>query len=169
MNDFLYFIRDKLTGTHYFIYAFICLTLLFAIVGYLFKQKYAKVQFKLGTSQPVITTPVEENKNSKHEKKEKKKKGKKEKPAVTSAPQVTNQVAVNQGATIQQPQVVSNNSQPTSVNIAPPNMQSQQIVAQGNQPTSGLQQPTTLPNLNQPIPNTSQSTTTNQNIPEIIK
>jgi len=49
MEDFLYFIRDKLVGLHYFIYAFALLFFMFAIIGYLFKQKYAKYDIKLNT------------------------------------------------------------------------------------------------------------------------
>ena len=74
MEALLYFIRDELSGTHYFIYAFICFILLFAIIGYLFKQKYAKVEFKLATSQP---TPTQVSKKDKKKAaKEAKKKGK---------------------------------------------------------------------------------------------
>ena len=51
MQNFLYYIRDNLVGTHYFIYAFILLFLMFALVGYLFKQKYGKYEIKLNTSQ----------------------------------------------------------------------------------------------------------------------
>ncbi len=51
MDIVLYYIRDNLVGTHYFIYAFILWILLFSIVGYLFKQKYGKLEIKLNTSQ----------------------------------------------------------------------------------------------------------------------
>ncbi len=51
METVLYYIRDHLVGTHYFIYAFILLFLMFSIIGYLFKQKYAKYDIKLATSQ----------------------------------------------------------------------------------------------------------------------
>ena len=51
MDNFLYYIRDNLVGLHYFIYAFILLFFMFAIIGYLFKQKYAKFDIKLNTSQ----------------------------------------------------------------------------------------------------------------------
>lgn len=51
MEIILYYIRDHLVGTHYFIYAFILLFLMFSIIGYLFKQKYAKYDIKLATSQ----------------------------------------------------------------------------------------------------------------------
>lgn len=51
METILYYIRDNLVGTHYFIYAFILLFFMFSIIGYLFKQKYAKFNIKLATSQ----------------------------------------------------------------------------------------------------------------------
>lgn len=51
MDIILYYIRDHLVGTHYFIYAFILLFFMFSIIGYLFKQKYAKFDIKLATSQ----------------------------------------------------------------------------------------------------------------------
>ena len=51
MQELLYYIRDNLVGTHYFIYAFILLFFMFALVGYLFKQKYGKYEIKLNTSQ----------------------------------------------------------------------------------------------------------------------
>ena len=52
MNAILGFFRNTLSGTYYVIYCLVLLTFLFAIVGYLYKQKYAKVEFKLTTSQP---------------------------------------------------------------------------------------------------------------------
>ena len=54
MEPILYYIRDHLTGTHYFIYAFVLLFLMFAIIGYLFKQKYGKLDIKLATSQSMV-------------------------------------------------------------------------------------------------------------------
>ena len=56
METILYYIRDHLTGTHYFIYAFILLFLMFAIIGYLFKQKYGKLDIKLATSQSNVNS-----------------------------------------------------------------------------------------------------------------
>ena len=53
MDILLYYIRDNLVGIHYFMYAFVLLFLMFAIIGYLFKQKYAKYEIKLNTSQEV--------------------------------------------------------------------------------------------------------------------
>lgn len=63
MDIILYFFRDKIAGTYYFIYAFICLMLMFSIIGYLYKQKYAKVEVKLNTSQPKKDEKVEPSKN----------------------------------------------------------------------------------------------------------
>lgn len=54
MDIILTFIRDNLTGINYYIYAFICLFFMFAIIGYLFKQKYAKVEIKLNTTKPKV-------------------------------------------------------------------------------------------------------------------
>ena len=51
MQDVLFYIRDHLVGTHYIIYAFILFFFMFAIIGYLFKEKYAKYEIKLNTSQ----------------------------------------------------------------------------------------------------------------------
>lgn len=69
MNAILYFFRDTISGTYYFIYCFICLLLMFSIIGYLFKQKYAKVEIKLNTSQSQQEEKVnkEQNKVSKNE------------------------------------------------------------------------------------------------------
>ena len=58
--------RDGLSGTRYIIYVIICLTLLFSIVGYLLKQKYGKVEFKVATS---ASTAVTSNAKPKKEKK----------------------------------------------------------------------------------------------------
>lgn len=51
MDSFLYYIRDNLVGIHYLLYSFILLFFMFAIIGHLFKQKYAKYEIKLDTSQ----------------------------------------------------------------------------------------------------------------------
>ena len=51
MDLILYYIRDSLSGTVYFIYTFILLILIFAIIGYMLKQKYGKLEIKLATSQ----------------------------------------------------------------------------------------------------------------------
>lgn len=74
MEVILYFFRDKITGIHYIMYAFGCYFLMFSIIGYLFKQKYLKVEVKLGTSKP----QVEDSKDKEvaHSKKEKLKKEK---------------------------------------------------------------------------------------------
>lgn len=52
MQTILYFFRDKIVGVHYFMYAFVCILLVFSIIGYLAKLKYGKVQIKLNSSQP---------------------------------------------------------------------------------------------------------------------
>ena len=51
MDIILYYIRDNIVSVHYFIYAFVCFFLMFALIGYLYKQKYAKVEIKLNSSQ----------------------------------------------------------------------------------------------------------------------
>ncbi|MBQ8892450.1 MAG: hypothetical protein IJ068_06290 [Bacilli bacterium] len=51
MDLILYFIRDTISGTFYFIYASISLICMFAIIGYLLKGKYGKLEIKLATSQ----------------------------------------------------------------------------------------------------------------------
>ena len=60
MEIILYFFRDTISGVHYFIYAFVCLFLMFSIIGYLFKQKYAKVEIKLKSSQPSVQATTEQ-------------------------------------------------------------------------------------------------------------
>ena len=51
MDIILYYIRDNIVSVHYFIYAFVCLFLMFSIIGYLFKQKYAKLTINVSSSQ----------------------------------------------------------------------------------------------------------------------
>ena len=50
MNELFYIIRDNLVGTHYFIYCFTLIFFMFSIIGYLFKEKYAKFNIKLANS-----------------------------------------------------------------------------------------------------------------------
>ena len=50
MDVVLYFFRDTISGMHYVLYALFLLILLFAIIGYLFKQKYGKLEIKFDTS-----------------------------------------------------------------------------------------------------------------------
>ena len=74
MDLLLYFIRDKLSGTYYFIYAFILSMFMFAIIGYLLKEKYGKLEIKLATSQDNANKDknVEKVKESKLKRKKKK-------------------------------------------------------------------------------------------------
>lgn len=72
MDVIITFFRDQITGIHYFIYAFIGFFFLFAIIGYLFKQKYAKVEIKLNTSQTVNTFNKTSESSKKLSRKEKK-------------------------------------------------------------------------------------------------
>ncbi len=190
MEALLYFIRDGLSGTHYFIYAFICFILLFAIIGYLFKQKYAKVEFKLATSQPA--TPQLSKKELKKAAKEAKKKGKGQVATPVAAPvqavqqtvvqpqtQVVRQQPVQQVQQIQQVQQPASAVPPTPVKLtqaqtiqSPQTVVQQTVVqtpVQNVAPATGLQQPTTLPNLNQavaaPQVQTPQASAT---VPEVI-
>lgn len=98
MDIILYYIRDNLISVHYFIYAFVCLFLMFAIIGYLFKQKYAKLTINVSSSQP--KKEVKENNTS----------------------QVNSNVTTNQVKTdTMDSQVTKNNqvnNQPTNVNIS---------------------------------------------------
>ena len=52
MDIILYYIRDNIVSVHYFIYAFVCLFLMFSIIVYLFKKKYAKLTINVSSSQP---------------------------------------------------------------------------------------------------------------------
>lgn len=72
MDDFLYFIRDNLFGTHYFIYTFILSIFLFDIIGYLFKEKYGKLEIVFEFDQ---TKTNKQNDSVVKNKKEKVKKG----------------------------------------------------------------------------------------------
>ena len=69
MDIVISFFRDTISGSYYFIYATIGLTLMFAIIGYLYKGKYGKVEFKLTTN----TTEKANEKKEKNSKKDKKK------------------------------------------------------------------------------------------------
>ena len=53
------FFRNTISGAYYVIYVIVLSIFLFAMVGYLFKQKYAKVEFKLSTVQPPISKQAE--------------------------------------------------------------------------------------------------------------
>ena len=64
MNAVLYFFRDTISGTYYFIYCFFCLLLMFSLIGYLFKQKYMKLEVKLNTSQSKIEEKIVQDLNS---------------------------------------------------------------------------------------------------------
>ena len=78
------FFRDEISGSYYVIYCIVCLTLLFAIIGYLFKQKYGKVEFKLA---PKKEKKIVKNDSKKTKKKDKKKGAIEEvKTPITSAP-----------------------------------------------------------------------------------
>ena len=59
MDIILYFFRDNITGIHYLMYAFVCQFLMFALIGYLYKQKYGKLEIKLSTNKEFPNNKVE--------------------------------------------------------------------------------------------------------------
>lgn len=141
METFLYYIRDNLVGTHYFIYAFILFFLMFAIIGYLFKQKYAKYQIKLNTSEELAKAEI----------KQKAEKNKKEKTKVVNKPVVNNVQPVVSQSNISKPE--------TTIPKPMPNPTTKEVVTPSPMPT-----PATPPANPTPI---SQPANNNQPIPEI--
>lgn len=176
MEIILYFFRDTISGIHYFIYAFVCLFLMFSIIGYLFKQKYAKVEIKLKSSQPSVQATTEQiatvqGKSKKLSRKEKKLlKQKNNIPSQSlNTPPVQTKVEApipNQVASPPvTPQVTVQNTGQSVVSNQP----NQQVVKQANQiptPSQNLNQGTNLPN-NQTVTKNIQPTNTNIPIPEI--
>ena len=176
MEIILYFFRDTISGIHYFIYAFVCLFLMFSIIGYLFKQKYAKVEIKLKSSQPSVQATTEQiatvqGKAKKLSRKEKKLlKQKNNIPSQSpNTPPVQTKVEApipNQVASPPvTPQVTVQNTGQSVVSNQP----NQQVVKQANQiptPSQNLNQGTNLPN-NQTVTKNIQPTNTNIPIPEI--
>lgn len=176
MEIILYFFRDTISGVHYFIYAFVCLFLMFSIIGYLFKQKYAKVEIKLKSSQPSVQATIEQiatvqGKAKKLSRKEKKLlKQKNNIPSQSpNTPPVQTKVEApipNQVASPPvTPQVTVQNTGQSVVSNQP----NQQVVKQANQiptPSQNLNQGTNLPN-NQTVTKNIQPTNTNIPIPEI--
>ena len=176
MEIILYFFRDTISGVHYFIYAFVCLFLMFSIIGYLFKQKYAKVEIKLKSSQPSVQATIEQiatvqgkaKKLSRKEKKLLKQKNNIPSQSLNTPPVQTkveapipNQVASPPVT----PQVTVQNTGQSVVSNQP----NQQVVKQANQiptPSQNLNQGTNLPN-NQTVTKNIQPTNTNTPIPEI--
>ena len=176
MEIILYFFRDTISGVHYFIYAFVCLFLMFSIIGYLFKQKYAKLEIKLKSSQPSVQATTEQiatvqGKAKKLSRKEKKLlKQKNNIPSQSpNTPPVQTKVEApipNQVASPPvTPQVTVQNTGQSVVSNQP----NQQVVKQANQiptPSQNLNQGTNLPN-NQTVTKNIQPTNTNIPIPEI--
>ena len=130
MDIILYYIRDNLVSVHYFLYAFVCLFLMFAIIGYLFKQKYAKLTINVGSSQP----KKELNQNSVNQVK-------------TNAPQVikNNQVNINQTNTNSQTNYVK---QVNTVNQGYVNNQAGTLNAKTIPNLNSQIKPTVIPNNN---------------------
>ena len=176
MEIILYFFRDTISGVHYFIYAFVCLFLMFSIIGYLFKQKYAKVEIKLKSSQPSVQATTEQiatvqgkaKKLSRKEKKLLKQKNNIPSQSLNTPPVQTKVEAPipNQVASLPvTPQVTVQNTGQSVVSNQP----NQQVVKQANQiptPSQTLNQGTNLPN-NQTVTKNIQPTNTNTPIPEI--
>lgn len=176
MEIILYFFRDTISGVHYFIYAFVCLFLMFSIIGYLFKQKYAKVEIKLKSSQPSVQATTEQiatvqgkaKKLSRKEKKLLKQKNNIPSQSLNTPPVQTKVEAPipNQVASLPvTPQVTVQNTGQSVVSNQP----NQQVVKQANQiptPSQTLNQGTNLPN-NQTVTKNIQPTNTNIPIPEI--
>lgn len=130
MDIILYYIRDNLVSVHYFLYAFVCLFLMFAIIGYLFKQKYAKLTINVGSSQP----KKELNQNSVNQVK-------------TNATQVikNNQVNINQTNTNSQTNYVK---QVNTVNQGYVNNQAGTLNAKTIPNLNSQIKPTVIPNSN---------------------
>lgn len=130
MDIILYYIRDNLVSVHYFLYAFVCLFLMFAIIGYLFKQKYAKLTINVGSSQP----KKELNQNSVNQVK-------------TNATQVikNNQVNINQTNTNSQTNYVK---QVNTVNQGYVNNQAGTLNAKTIPNLNSQIKPTVIPNNN---------------------
>ena len=158
MEVILYFFRDKITGIHYIMYAFGCYFLMFSIIGYLFKQKYLKVEVKLNTSK----TQVEDSKDleiNQGKKKDKKNKGIKDEVKVVQTP-VVNQTMVNPvpatPQVVTQPQMVRQPSQLTAGQVVTPpqqvvnQTQIQPQVIQNQQIVKVQQQPQVIQQ-NQPV------------------
>ncbi len=162
--------RDFLSGTRYIIYVLICLTLLFAIVGYMFKQKYGKVEFKMSTGKPADDqekVPTASPKDKKVKKSKKEKKSKNETKQVAPTPQATPNVAAAQKPAVQTPQPVlqlakvplqqsatpatssPNVSKATSIQEPTPVAKPPVQVAQSQPQTGTLQQPTAIPDFGQ--------------------
>lgn len=172
MDIVLYYIRDNLVGTHYFIYAFILFFLMFSIIGYLFKQKYGKLDIKLATSQSKNQKDKEEKIKDKNDKSLKKIKNNKVEVQTKTDPIKTNVVTnVNQNTlssninnvTPSNPELVKKIETPINVNLAQPQVSSTNIIVNPTpQPnTKPLETPTPIP-----MPNTKPSKPT---IPEPIK
>ena len=180
MEIILYFFRDTISGVHYFIYAFVCLFLMFSIIGYLFKQKYAKVEIKLKSSQPSVQATTEQiatvqGKAKKLSRKEKKLL--KQKNNIPSQSPNTPPVQTKVEAPIPNPPVTPQVTVQNTGQSVVSNQPNQQVVKQANQslnvvanqiptPSQTLNQGTNLPN-NQTVTKNIQPTNTNTPIPEI--
>lgn len=143
MDVILYFFRDKIVGTHYFIYAFVCLFLMFSIIGYLFKQKYGKLEIILNTSQVKIGKIKEIE--PKKTRKEKNKKGKVPTQIVQTTKQQVPPPIVNQNVASQSnPTNQSVVNQLVSVGITNQGEIQEVITPERKEPVSEgvLQQPT---------------------------
>ena len=145
--------RDGLSGTRYIIYVIICSTLLFSIVGYLLKQKYGKVEFKVATLASTAKSPTSKPK------KEKKVKNKKDKKSnvVAGAPQAVSPITQTQTPVVTNPvpSPVVQATQPQVVQTPTPVQQQPASVTPIPEPTLVAKTPTPVQQPQQAVPPTS--------------
>ena len=166
MDQLLYYIRDNLVGTHYFIYAFILFFLMFSLIGHLFKQKYAKYDIKIAGSQDSVKNKKEKLKNNKNVKDDKviisqKTTTVKNNVSVVATNTKQGQVGVtNQQAPVNNVQGASEVNKESLKSVQPQPIPNPTVV-----PTplpKPIPQPETVPKtIPTPIPNTSESNSTN--------
>lgn len=151
MDIILYFFRDEISGMYYFIYAFLCLFFMFAIIGYLFKQKYGKLEIKLNTSQvkventqvSALNSNVKNKKLSRKEQRELKKKNKQKSIFPQATPQSSATMIHPQGVNTTQGANIPTNIQ-TPV-VTPNVIENQGQVISNVQPVGQSQTP--IPNI----------------------
>ena len=144
MDIILYYIRDNLVGTHYFIYSFI---LLFFIIGYLFKQKYGKLDIILNTSQTDVKKKMLEGKEEQKSKEVTSNKKKRFKHKENNIIENAQKEEKNNNSV--ENQVVKNNTTSTNNVEATPNIISPQL----DETSSIMIQSTTIPTLKEMVSN----------------
>ncbi len=73
LNSVLYFFRDNISGVRYFIYTFVGIILIFAIIGYMFKLKYTKYGVRINIGNQAPKEPPKSKKEVAKEKKQEEK------------------------------------------------------------------------------------------------